>query len=137
MSISVGIAVYNILSTDTGTTTSSGVTDYVGAKIYPIFAPDKTLAPFIVYDIKSVKPTYTKDRILYDEDTVIVYIVASDYGDGVLTTDAVRNALDSKVGTFNGSQIYGCRVSNVTQAYGVDGFVFEIELEIRSNPTLI
>jgi hypothetical protein len=125
MSIQLGKAIYAILSGDTT------VKSYVQNKIYPIFAPDETLVPFIVYERKNVNAFYTKDGLSYDECVIVINIVSANYTECISIADASRKALELKVGVFNGISIYQVLLSNVSEDYGVDGFITSLEFTLR------
>ena len=126
MSLQIGKAIYSILSGDTA------VKSYVGKKIYPIFAPDETLAPFIVYERKNLSATYTKDGLIYDDCSVIVNIVSDNYTECINIASAVRSILELKVGQYNGINIINILLSSAAEDYGIDGFITTLEFAIRS-----
>lgn len=129
MSILVGKAIYSILSGDTNLHTYiSGATQ---DKIYPIFAPDEVLTPFIVYERKNVNATYSKDGYCYDDCTVVVNIVSNNYLECITISELVRKALELKTGTFNGISIYSVLLNNVSEDFGVDGFNTSLEFAVK------
>lgn len=98
----VGKAIYNILAN------ASAVTAIVSTKIYPVQAPQGTVAPFLVYGVISSIPTNTKDRIS-EIDTMRVQVdcYQKTYQDCETLASAVRLALDNATGTKNGVLIDG------------------------------
>lgn len=129
-SIQIGKAIYQVLSGDTvlHTYLSGGTSD----KIYPIFAPDETLNPFIVYGRRSVNANYTKDGLTYDTVGLYVNVVSDNYSECIAISDAVRSALERKVYTYSGVSILQCILSNVTEDYGVDGYITTLEFIINA-----
>lgn len=125
MSLLIGKAIYSILTGDTAV--SSGVS----TKIYPIFAPDETLVPFIVYERKNINPTYTKDGLLNDDVNVTINVVSDNYSECVSIANNVRNALEFKSGTFNGIYIYQSKFSGASEDFGVDGFIQTLDFTIK------
>lgn len=125
MSILLGKAIYQILSGDTT------IKSYVNDKIYPIFAPDETLNPFIVYERKNVNAFYTKDGLTYDEATISVSVVSDNYTECVTIANAVRTALELINGIYNGIEIYQSLFSGVTEDFGIDGFITTIDFTIK------
>lgn len=65
----IGEAIYAILSSDTD------VTDLVSTRIYPIIAPQDTVAPYIIYEDRRAEPLVTKDGA-FERDYWFVEIMA-------------------------------------------------------------
>jgi hypothetical protein len=125
MSLLLGKAIYSILSGDTT------IQSYVGNKIYPLFAPDEVLAPFIVFERKNINANYTKDGHNYDDDTLMINVTSKNYTECVNIANAVRNALEWKNGKFNEVNILQCVLESANEDYGVDGFSVALEFSIR------
>lgn len=125
MSLLIGKSIYSILS---GNTT---LHSYIGDKIYPIFAPDEILVPFLVYERRSLTPYYTKDGLTYDDVSIIINIVSSDYSECITIADEVRRTLELRGGDFSGLYIYRSELINSTEDYGVDGFIQTLEFNIK------
>jgi len=124
--ISIGKVIFQILSGD------RTVAGYVVKKIYPIFAPDETVNPFIVFERGTLNPTYTKDGLSYDDVSLIINIVSDNYTECINITEAVRSALERITGgVYNGITIYQILVSNVSEDFGVDGYITSIEFTIK------
>lgn len=123
--ISVGKAIYSILSGYTG------LTYYVDDKIYPIFAPDETINPFVVYQRANNTITYSKDGLVYDEVSLTINVVSDNYTESINISEQVRAALELKNGIFSGVNIYQCLFSSVSEDFGVDGFVTTLQFTIK------
>lgn len=126
MSVLLGKAIYNIL------TGSTSLHNYVADKIYPIFAPDETINPFIVYKIKSNNINYSKDGLNFDECIVSLFTVSNTYNECVTITQVVRELLERKTGTFNDVSLYECLVNSVDVNYNIDGYISTIEFAVKS-----
>ena len=123
--IILGKAIYQILSG------STQLIEKVGNKIYPIFAPDEILNPFIVYDTRINNINYTKDGNTYDECVLLINIISDNYSDNKDISELVRSILELKVGSFNNVQIIQSLLSNVTDTFGIDGFITTMEFTIK------
>ena len=123
--IQIGKAIYLMISGDRLAKSA------VSNKIYPIFAPDETLVPFIVYERRNLNGTYTKDGLDCDECTVVINIVSDNYTENIEISDAVRKALELKVGTYSGLQIDQCKLTSVSEDYGIDGFITTLEFDLN------
>jgi len=124
MSLQLGKSIYSLLSGNTSLHT------FVQDKIFPIFAPDETMNPFITYDLKSLNSYYTKDGFNYDVITLDVNIISDNYSECISIADSVRSALELKQGTYGGVEITYSLLSNFSQNYGTDGFIATLEFTI-------
>ena len=124
-SILLGKAIYSILTGNTE------LHEYIDDKIYPIFAPDEILVPFLVYERRNIVPSYTKDGLLYDEVGITINIVSADYSDGIEIANIVRSALELKSGDYSGVHIYRTELINSSEDYGVDGFIQTIDFTFK------
>lgn len=123
--ISIGKAIYAILSG------STGLTYYVGNKIYPIFAPDETLNPFVVFQRSNNVINYTKDGLLYDEVSLTINVISDNYTECINISEQVRDTLELKVGTYSGVNIYQLLFTGVSEDYGVDGYVSTLQFTLK------
>ena len=123
--ISVGKAIYSLL---TGYT---NLTALVDDKIYPIFAPDETINPFIVYQRANNTIQYSKDGLVYDEVSLTVNVVSDNYTECINISEQVRAALELKNGTYSGVNIYQCLFTGVSEDFGVDGFITTLQFTIK------
>jgi len=126
MSLQIGKAIYQILSGDTS------VKNYVGSKIFPICANEGVLAPFVVYERYNIDPEYTKDGPLQDVCVVLVNIIAKEYAECVDIAQAVRKALEGKLGVYNGVMILQNQLAGAKEDYGIDGYITQLEFSITS-----
>jgi len=126
MSLQLGKAIYYILSGNTE------VKNYVGNKIFPITTNEGVLAPFIVYERYSIDPEYTKDGPLQDVCSLLVNVIAKEYAECVDISQAVRKALEGKLGVFNGVTILQNQLAGAKEDYGVDGYITQLEFSITS-----
>lgn len=125
MSLLIGKSIYSILSGDTT------LKSYVGDKIFPIFAPDEILTPFVVFERRNVNANYTKDLLVYDEVSLLVSCVSDNYTECINIANAVRNALESITGTYSGIYIYQSLLSSSSEDFGIDGFIITLEFQIK------
>lgn len=125
MGLLLGQAIYDILKTNIT------VHSYVQDKIFPIFAPDSTLNPFIVYTRKSTDVFYTKDGHTYDDCQLSVYIISSNYTECVNIAESVRTSLERKTGTYQGVNLISVEVGSIEEDFNVDGYVTTINFAIK------
>jgi len=125
MSLILGKAIYSILTGDTS------VSSYVNKKIYPIFAEDNIINPFIVYSRTNLNTFYSKDGLLYDEVSISVNVISDDYTENINISNAVRNALELKTGDYNGIYIYSLLFENATEDFGVDGYITRLDFTVK------
>lgn len=113
----VGKAVYAMLNV-------SSVTTLCSTRIYPVIAPQDTIAPFVVFGIVSSIPTNTKDRIS-EVDTMRVQVdcYAKTYAGAEALASACRLAMDGQTGTKGGVQVDGV-------AYEMEEDMIEEDLDL-------
>jgi hypothetical protein len=69
----------------------------VMAQTYPVYAPQGTVAPFIVFDILSITPNKSKQHTSHvDEVTVRVTCFNTSLAAAGITGESVRAALDNQ-----------------------------------------
>lgn len=109
---------------------NTGVTDLVSTRIFAVVAPEKTLAPLVVFS-RTVKPVYTKSGLEHDQSSVTILIFSKIYAESIDVMKAVRTALELKKGTFAGVEIGDARVTDVDEGYDLqaDTFYQVIEME--------
>lgn len=96
----VGLAIYYLLSNDIG------VTSVVGTRIFPETAPQGQVTPYIVYSVISNTPSDVKESgETVDIAQVEIYSVETTYAKAVALGRNIRDALDRKIGTFNGVKL--------------------------------
>ena len=73
---------------------------------YPTRAPQKTLVPYLIYNILRVDPDNIKGSIApVDIVTVLIDFYASSYSDLATRAILVRNMIDNQAGTFSGIEV--------------------------------
>ncbi|GAH14501.1 unnamed protein product, partial [marine sediment metagenome] len=82
----------------------------VKTRIFAVVAPEKTLAPLIVFS-RTVKPVYTKSGLEHDQSFVTILIFSKIYAESIDVMKAVRVALEFKKGNFAGVEIGDARVT--------------------------
>lgn len=128
MSLQVGKAIYTILQSD------EAVVAKVQNKIYPLIADTDTTFPFIIYKRTGVEAAGTKDRFIYNEDTYVEVVIASDkYMDSIEIADLVKDALVGKRGNYSGIEIYDTIMTNADEDYLQDTFTQTLTFNIKTN----
>ena len=96
----------------------TAVAAVIGAKCYPVVAPQKAAVPFVILSIVNVDPTDTKSGV---STTDVFRIQADSYAasyDAVQDLDKkVRTAIDKFMGTSSGIYIDGVRYLTSQDAY--------------------
>lgn len=128
MSLQIGKAIYNILSTD------ERVVEKVDNKIYPLIADNGTTFPFIVYKRMSIIPADSKDRFIYQEMATVEVVVASDkYNESIEIADIVREALQGRKGIFDGINISKIEFNDASEDFVDDTFIQNITFKTYTN----
>lgn len=128
MSLQVGKAIYTILQND------EAVVAKVQNKIFPLIADVDTTFPFIVYKRTGVEAADTKDRFIYNEDTYVEVVIASDkYVESIELADLIKSALVGKRGNYSGIDIYDTRMTNADEDYIEDTFTQTLTFNIKTN----
>lgn len=110
---------------------STELETYVKGRIYPIYAPDETLYPFVVIKRMNVDVTYTKDSSIYDQVQVNVYCVSEDYKEGLDIANIVRKLLERINGTYSNINIDTTFLNSADEDFGIDGYVQILEFIIK------
>lgn len=110
---------------------STELETYVNGRIYPIYAPDETLYPFVVIKRMNVDVTYTKDSSIYDQVPVNVYCVSEDYKEGLDIANIVRKLLERINGTYSNINIDTTFLNSADEDFGIDGYVQILEFIIK------
>ena len=122
----IGKAIYNILSTD------ADLTAAVGAKIYPVVAPQTAEPVFVVYNQISSNSIRTKD----DPFPMTNYLVQVDtYSESALeaaeVNELVKKALSRKTGEFASICIFATTIETEMDGYSGDDEVFRKTLRFE------
>jgi hypothetical protein len=96
----IGISLFTLLSADTT------LTGLVGTNIFPVEANQRKEDPIIIYWVKSVEPTDTKENVS-DEDWVKgeIMVYSKNYDLMQTISKRVRTILDKYSGTVAGNEI--------------------------------
>lgn len=128
MSLQIGKAIYQLLSENTA------VTDRVQNKIYPLIADTGTTFPFIIYKRTGIEPSDSKDRFIYNEDTYVDVVIASDkYNESIEIADLVKVALQGKKGNYSNIEVYDIRMTDADEDYIEDTFIQNLTFNIKTN----
>jgi hypothetical protein len=96
----IGISIYTLLSADTE------LTGLVGTNIFPVEANQRKEDPIIIYFVKSVEPTDTKQNVSTEDYVKAEIMVYSKNYDLMQTiSKRVRTILDKYAGTVAGNEI--------------------------------
>lgn len=122
----IGKAIYNILSTD------ADLTAAIGAKIYPVVAPQTAEPVFVVYNQISSNNIRTKD----DPFPMTNYLVQVDtYSESALeaaeVNELVKKALSRKTGEFANICIFATTIETEMDGYSGDDEVFRKTLRFE------
>jgi hypothetical protein len=123
----IGKVIYNVL---TGTT---GVTQYVSTKIFPIVMPVDTTLPAVVYAVDMIVPEYSKDGWYLDNCDFKVTSYAKEYSDAIDIAYQVREALEFIKGTYVGNDIGYIRMLAQEEYYQFDADVYIIRMKFNVN----
>jgi hypothetical protein len=96
----IGISLFTLLSADTE------LTGMVGTNIFPVEANQRKEDPIIIYWVKSVEPTDTKENVS-NEDWVKgeIMVYSKNYDLMQTISKRVRTILDKYAGTVAGNEI--------------------------------
>jgi len=144
----IGLAIYNILSTDTN------VAAIVSTRIYPNVAKQTSDFPFIVYQMTGVTPTDTKGGAVstsialegatspLDTNTFDVSCFSENYAGAVSLAEKVRNALDRNTGTHATIKIQGLSFVSSNEYFDIKGegegiYVHDLTFNLRQAEPVI
>lgn len=127
----IGVSIYTLLSGD------ATLTGLVGTKIYPVEAPQREEDAMVIYWIKEVDPTDTKEEVS-DEDWVKseILVYAKDYDLMHTISKRIRTILDKYSGTVSGNAISEIRFEDFSDGWepARKGFVGTSDYLIISTP---
>lgn len=90
----------------------SPLKEKVGSKIYPLVADKGTTFPFIIYRRESSQPSSNKDKLLFDIDSTVSIIIATDnYTQSIEIAELVLDCLsiaeeDTEIELINTDERY-------------------------------
>lgn len=99
----------------------TAVTAVIGAKCYPVVAPQKAAVPFVVLSVVNVDPTDTKTGVsTTDVFRIQADSYAANYPDCQALDRKVRTAIDKYMGDVDGIYVDGVRYLTSQDAYEED-----------------
>ena len=127
----IGKAIYYILRNTTG------VSNYVSARIFPQKVPYSETMPAITYFIIDTNPNNTKNGVsTYDYIRCQITSFGTTYAQAQDLATEIRNALDYKSGTFEGVEIDKCFFEDANDVFddkfGDDGIHY-VAMDFRFN----
>tara|TARA_R100000654_G_scaffold23374_1_gene45750 strand:+ start:2093 stop:2491 length:399 start_codon:yes stop_codon:yes gene_type:complete len=127
----IGKAIYFILRNTTG------VSNYVSARIFPQKVPYSETMPAITYFIIDTNPNNTKNGVsTYDYIRCQITSFGTTYAQAQDLATEIRNALDYKSGTFEGVEIDKCFFEDANDVFddkfGDDGIHY-VAMDFRFN----
>lgn len=104
----------------------------VGNKVFPLVAEKGTTFPFIVYRRESATPTTNKDRLIYDIDSTVSIIVASDnYTNSIDIAECVIDALYIEHEFVEAMEILDMELINAEERYQEETFIQQLTYKIK------
>jgi hypothetical protein len=123
--ITIGKAIYSILSTNTGVTT------LVSTNIFPLITPEITNLPCVIYERQGNDESTKDGHGTYDSQLYLT-VIANDYSKSIDISQACYNALDGYTGTIDGTTFLKMRFQNVNETYAEDVFMQRLTFDIKS-----
>lgn len=126
-SLEIGRIIKNILSQD------EELSRQVGSKIFPLVADKGTSFPFIVYRRDGLTPSSNKDKLFYDTQVRMSFIVASsDYRQGLGICSKVIDVLLASQGrTIVGLEITDLELQDTSEEYREDTFLQLLSITVN------
>lgn len=105
----------------------------VGSRVFPIIADKGTSFPFIVYRRDGLTPSSNKDRLVYDTQVRMSFIVASsDYRQGLdICSKVVDVLLASQGRTIGGLDITDLELLDTSEEYREDTFLQLLSITVN------
>lgn len=105
----------------------------VGSKIFPLCADKGTSFPFIVYRRDGLTPSTNKDKLVYDTQVRMSFIVASsDYRQGLgICSKVVDVLLASQGKTVGGLEITDLELQDTSEEYREDTFLQLLSITVN------
>lgn len=105
----------------------------VGSRVFPLVADKGTSFPFIVYRRDGLTPSSNKDRLVYDTQVRMSFIVASsDYRQGLDICSKVVDVLLSSQGrTIGGLEITDLELLDTSEEYREDTFLQLLSITVN------
>ena len=136
MSAEIGRAIYTTLSSDSTLTSALGASASTAGqkKIYPNYAPQNEIAPFIIYERTSTEPIHCKEGLPVVNHFFQVSCFAENPDSLNVIAERVIALLDGLSGTYGSTLITGCLYDNDRDmVYDLEPILYsrEIDFEIR------
>jgi hypothetical protein len=112
--ITIGQTIYSLL------TGSTIITGYTGLNIFPLFIPENTPLPCIMYERRS-NNEFTKDSLSLYDITVDIMILSEDYSLGIDISTAVNNVLNG----YKNGNIRDTKFMGVDELCSDDGVIIQ------------
>lgn len=105
----------------------------VGSRVFPLAADKGTSFPFIVYRRDGLTPSSNKDRLVYDTQVRMSFIVASsDYRQGLEICSKVVDVLLASQGrTIGGLEITDLELQDTSEEYREDTFLQLLSITVN------
>lgn len=105
----------------------------VGSRIFPLVSDKGTSFPFIVYRRDGLTPSSNKDKLVYDTQVRMSFIVASsDYRQGLGICSKVIDVLQSSHGrTIGGLEITDLELQDTSEEYREDTFLQLLSITVN------
>lgn len=105
----------------------------VGSRVFPLVADKGTSFPFIVYRRDGLTPSSNKDRLVYDTQVRMSFIVASsDYRQGLdICSKVVDVLLASQGRTIEGLEITDLELQDTSEEYREDTFLQLLSITVN------
>nr|DAR82328.1 MAG TPA: PORTAL PROTEIN, 15 PROTEIN, HEAD PROTEIN, VIRAL INFECTION, TAILED.2A [Caudoviricetes sp.] len=105
----------------------------VGSRVFPLVADKGTSFPFIVYRRDGLTPSSNKDRLVYDTQVRMSFIVASsDYRQGLdICSKVVDVLLASQGRTIGGLEITDLELLDTSEEYREDTFLQLLSITVN------
>lgn len=105
----------------------------VGSRVFPLVADKGTSFPFIVYRRDGLTPSSNKDRLVYDTQVRMSFIVASsDYRQGLdICSKVVDVLLASQGRTIGGLELTDLELLDTSEEYREDTFLQLLSITVN------
>lgn len=126
-SLELGRVVKSILLQD------EEISRQVGSKIFPLISDKGTSFPFIVYRRDGLTPSTNKDKLIFDTQVRMSFIVASsDYRQGLEICSKVIDVLLASQGrTIGGLEITDLELQDTSEEYREDTFLQLLSITVN------
>lgn len=96
---------------------NTGLTEMVGANIYPIIAPENTTGDVILYYRDEYSKEYTSGNLIVNENCkIFIAIISDDYDRSIAITEMVNDTIEG-VHLDKNNYTYNCRLIDSTEDF--------------------